>query len=76
MILLSFKYERDMFMDKSREVAYTCEHVSARGWLICKQATCNFPRHVVGNSIHIIARSRLKMKKPGDRKQLAYIQDV
>jgi len=39
MIRLSFKCERDMFMDKSREVAYTCERVSARGWLICKQAT-------------------------------------
>jgi hypothetical protein len=28
-----------MFMDKSREVAYTCENASARGWLKCKQTT-------------------------------------
>jgi hypothetical protein len=31
-------------MDKSREVANTCERVYARGWLICKQATRNFPK--------------------------------
>lgn len=75
-IHLSSKCETVMFMDKSRKVADTCEHVSARGWLICKEATRNFPRHVLGNSIHITARSHLKMKKPGDRKHLAAIQDV
>jgi len=39
MIRLSVKYERDTFMDTSRGVAYTCERVSVRAWLICKQAT-------------------------------------